>query len=174
MPVGLPPVKETDEFGRPLHRPRPGLTPRARWAWLAAAAFAGLALALKLLLWRVQAPSAVFGAVAAFLVTAILWGWLMPTQATATSRRGAFVGALVGLLTPPAAWAFFALYLLLTGSGLANTFTWILTSAPATLAPVWAVAVPSAALLGVVLGDLERRSLEADATRRATREAGRS
>jgi hypothetical protein len=174
LPVGLPPVKETDEFGRPLRRPRPGLTPQARWAWLAAAAFAVLALALKLLLWRIHAPSALFGAVAAFLITAVLWAWLMLAQAGVTSSRGAFVGALVGLLTPPVAWTLFALYLLLTGSGLANTLTWILASAPATLAPAWAVAVPLAALLGVVLGDLEHRSLEAGAGRSAKRGAGRS
>jgi hypothetical protein len=165
MPVGLPPARETDEFGRPLRRPRPRLTPQARWAWHAAAAFAALALALKLALWRIRAPSAVFGALAAFIIAAALWGWLMPAQAAVTSTRGAFVGALVGLLTPPVAWACFALYLLLTGSGLANTLTWILASAPATLPPTWAVVVPSAALLGVVLGDLEHGSLVASAVR---------
>jgi hypothetical protein len=158
-----------DEFGRPLRRPRSGLTPHARWAWLAAAAFAVLALALKLLLWRIHAPSAVFGALAAFILAAALWRWLMSAQAAVTSSRGAFVGALVGLLAPPVAWAFFALYLLLTGSGLADTLTWILASAPVSLAPAWAVVVPSAALLGVVLGELEHRSLEAGAMRSASR-----
>jgi hypothetical protein len=169
MPVGLPPAKETDEFGRPLRRPRPGLTPHARWAWLAAAAYTALALALKLLLWRIHAPSAFFGALAAFILAPALWGWLMPAQASVTSTRGAFVGALVGLLTPPVAWACFALYLLLTGSGLANTLTWISASAPATLAPAWAVAVPSAALLGVMLGELEHRILEASTVRSTSR-----
>jgi hypothetical protein len=64
---------------------------------------------------------------------------------------------------------FFALYLLLTGSGLVNTLAWILASDSATLLPVWAVAVPSAAVLGVVLGDLEHRSLAAGAVRSASR-----
>jgi hypothetical protein len=98
----------------------------------------------------------------------------MPTQPAATRTRGAFVGALVGLLTPPAAWALFALYLLLTGAGLANTLTLFLASAPAALAPAWAVAVPSAALLGVVLGNLEHRGLEAAVAPSTAREATRS
>lgn len=86
MPVGLPPITEADEFGRPLHGPRPGLTPRARWAWLAAAAFAVLALALKLVLWSNHAPSALFGALAAFILAIALWGWLMPARATTTDQ----------------------------------------------------------------------------------------
>jgi hypothetical protein len=151
MPV-LPSIKNTDEFGRPLRRPRPGLDRRARWAWLAAAAFAALALALKLLLWRAHYPSAFFGALAAWLVAAALWGWLMPGRAAVTRPRGALVGGLVGLLAPPAAWVLFALYLLLTGSEPLKTLTWIFAFASATLAPVWAVAVPLAALLGAVLG----------------------
>jgi hypothetical protein len=68
---------------------------------------------------------------------------------------------LVELLKPPVAWAFFAFFLLLAGSGLANTFTLILASAPATLAPVWAVALPSAGLLGAALSAVEHTHLKA-------------
>jgi hypothetical protein len=88
MPVGLPPMKNVDEFGRPLRRPQPGLDSHARWAWIAAAAFAALALALKLLLWRADIPSAFFVALAALFITAALWGWLMSGRAAVTGWHG--------------------------------------------------------------------------------------
>jgi hypothetical protein len=164
MPV-LPPIKDKDEFGRPLRRPRPGLDSHTHWAWLAAAAFATLALALKLLLWRGYNPSALFSALAALLIAAPLWGWAMSGRAAVTSTRGALLGSLVGLLVPLAAWGLFALYLLLVDSESLKAISWIFAFAAATLAPEWAVAVPSAALLGAVLGYIEHGRLEAEAGR---------
>lgn len=155
MPVGFPPIKETDEFGRPLRRPRPRLAPHVRWAWLAAAAFAALILALHLLLWRADYPPAFFSTLAALLVGAALWGWRRPGRAAAASARGAVIGSLVGLLVPPVTWVLFALYLRLTSPEPSGSVAWIFDLASATLAPVWAVAVPPAALLGAVLSHIE-------------------
>lgn len=140
-------------------------SPRA-WIWIAGALFALIAGLIKALLypWPEYNPPAIYPMVTAFAIAVTLWSRIVMRRGTVTVLSGVFVGAVVGLATPPVMWLVYGAFLSMTDPTVVGAFSWSVIYALLMVTRVsWLTALPGA-VVGGMLTVMQRQFRQREGT----------
>ena len=132
-----------------------------KWIWISSLVFGLLAGLTKAVFFPYPEfnPPAIYPALVAFLITALLWWWLITKSERLTTLRGGIIGAIVGLLTPTLIWPFFLLLLALSENRFPEIFLWSPIYMLLTLVRIGWLTIFLGSVLGVVLVIIQRKGI---------------
>jgi hypothetical protein len=134
---------------------------RIQWIWISSLVFGGFAGLFKAVFFPYPEfnPPAIYPTLVAFLLTFLLWRWLIKKRERGQMLRGGIVGAIVGLLTPILIWPFFLLLVSLEESRFTEIFFWSPIYMLISLKISW-LTVLLGIVLGAVLGHFQHKVVE--------------